>query len=121
MARILFIDDDIFTLETYEKIVSFYGHEALLADIGSRALELACQEKPDLILMDQQLPDIDGFALLKKFRADEAIAQIPVVMVTASHDAFSDRAIAEGAQDFVSKPFLTDDLLGLIEKYTSEA
>ncbi|MBL7161962.1 MAG: response regulator [Anaerolineales bacterium] len=119
MARILFIDDDIFTLETYERIVSYFGHEAVLADSGTKAVKLARESSVDLILLDRQLPDMDGFQILKQIRALDVPLEIPVVMVSASHKVFADRAVAEGAQEFLSKPLLTDDLLELIEKYTS--
>ncbi len=119
MARILFIDDDIFTLETYERIVSYFGHEAVLADSGTKAVKLVRESSVDLILLDRQLPDMDGFQILKQIRALGMPLEIPIVMVSASHKVFADRAVAEGAQEFLSKPLLTDDLLELIEKYTS--
>jgi len=119
MARILFVDDDIFTLETYEKIVSYFGHEALLADSGAKAVELAGESSVDLIILDRQLQDMDGFKILKQIRTLDVPLVIPVVMVSASHKVFADRAVAEGAQEYLSKPLLTDDLLQLIEKYTS--
>lgn len=120
MARILFIDDDIFTLETYEKMVSFLGYEAILANSGEKALQLASQETIDLILLDRQLTDMNGFEILKQLRAREATLEIPITLVTASHNVFAERAIAEGAQDFQSKPLLTSDIQALIDKYTSQ-
>ncbi|MEA3350165.1 MAG: response regulator [Chloroflexota bacterium] len=120
MARVLFIDDDFFTLETYEKILSLYGHEALLSDSGREALKLARENSPDLIILDRQMPDTDGFTLLKKLRLDVATATTPIIMLTASHDTFSERAKAEGAQDFFSKPIRAKELIAIIEKYTSD-
>ncbi len=119
MARVLFVDDDILTLETYERIVSYYGHESVLAESGAKAVKLARERSVDLIILDRQLQDMDGFQILKQIRALDVPLEIPVVMVSASHKVFAERAIAEGAQEFLSKPLLTDDLLELIEKYTS--
>ncbi len=119
MARILFIDDDILTLETYERIASFYDHDAVLADSGAKAIEKARKTSVDLIILDRQLQDMDGFQILKEIRALGVPLEIPVVMVSASHKGFADRAIAEGAQEFMSKPLLTEDLVNLVEKYTS--
>ncbi|MBC8505826.1 MAG: response regulator [Anaerolineales bacterium] len=119
MARILFIDDDILTLETYEKIASYFGHEAFLADSGAKAIKMARKNSVDLILLDRQLQDMDGFQILKEIRNMDVPLEVPVVMVSASHSGFADRAVAEGAQEFLSKPLLTDDLLELVEKYTS--
>lgn len=119
MARILFIDDDIMTLETYEKIASFYEHEAVLADSGAEAIEKVRKTSIDLIILDRQLQDMDGFQILKQIRALDVPLEIPVVMVSASHNVFEERALAEGAQEFLSKPLLTEDLVNLVEKYTS--
>lgn len=117
MARILFIDDDIFTLETYDKIVSFLGHEALLASDGNKALEIATQSSIDFIVLDRQLTDMTGFDVLKQLREVETALEIPVIMVSASHNIFAERAKAEGAQEFLSKPLLTEDIQDLIKKY----
>ncbi len=119
MSRILFIDDDFFTLETYQKIVSFLGHEAIVAETGADALELAQKGGFDLIVLDRQLPDMDGFQILQQLRSTEKALLIPVVMVSASHSVFAKRAIAEGAQEFICKPLLTDDLKNLIDRYSS--
>jgi len=120
MARILFIDDDILTLETYEKMVSFLGHEAVLAETGKKAIKLASRETIDLIILDRQLTDMNGFEILKELRSRQSALEIPIVMVSASHNIFAERAKAEGAQDFKSKPLLTDDIQELIVIYTSE-
>jgi CheY-like chemotaxis protein len=119
MATILFIDDDIMTLETYEKMVTFLGHTALLADTSDNALEILSRKAADLIFLDRQLSDMDGFEILKKIRANSPSMDIPVIMVSASHNVFAERAKAEGAQDFLSKPLLTADLQELIDQYTT--
>ncbi len=118
MARILFIDDDVITLETYERIVSLLGHEAILAATGTEAIRVARECSVDLILLDRQLLDMDGFQILSQIRALDVPLEIPIVMVSASHSILSDRAIANGAQEYICKPLLTDDLENLIEKYT---
>ena len=119
MATILFIDDDILTLETYEKMVDFLGHTALLADTCDKALEILSREAVDLMLLDRQLSDMDGFEVLKKIRVNPPFMDIPIVMVSASHNVFAERAKAEGAKDFLSKPLLTPDLQELIDQYTT--
>jgi len=120
MTTILFIEDDILTLETYEKMVTFLGHEALLADTGEKALEILDQGPVDLIILDRQLSEMSGFDALKLLRAHRAGVDVPIIMVSASHDVFADRAKAEGAQDFLSKPLLTGDLQDLIDTYTAK-
>ena len=117
MAKVLFIDDDFFTLETYEKILSLYGHEALLAETGEKGLKLAREASPEIIFLDRQMPDMDGFAILKQLRADDVTADIPVIMVTASRDEFAKRAKREGAQGFAAKPLRAKQLVDLIDDY----
>jgi len=119
MARILFVDDDIFTLETYQKMVALFGHEAVLAESGVCALQVLGDTGVDLIILDRRLPDMDGFALLKRLKEMEDIRAVPVVMVSASHDSFSQRAVAEGAQEYICKPLLTQDIKALIDRYTA--
>ena len=120
MARILFVDDDPLTLETYSTIISYFGHDVLLASNGAQALQVAVQDLPDLLVLDMNMPDMHGFDLLRKFRKNPVTAQLPAIMVSASPDAFADSAIAAGAQEFRSKPVRPDDLLALIEQYTAQ-
>ena len=120
LATILFIEDDILTLETYEKMVTFLGHEALLADTNEKAQEILDDGPVDLIVLDRQLTEMSGFDVLKILRAHRVSTRIPIIMVSASHDVFAERAKAEGAQDFLSKPLLTGDLQDLIDTYTAK-
>ena len=120
MARILFVDDDPLTLETYSTIISYFGHDVLLASNGAQALQVAVQDLPDLLVLDMNMPDMHGFDLLRKLRKNPVTANLPAIMVSASPDAFADSAIAAGAQEFRSKPVRPDDLLALIEQYTAQ-
>ena len=120
MARILFVDDDPLTLETYSTIISYFGHDVLLASNGAQALQVAVQDLPDLLVLDMNMPDMHGFDLLRKLRKNPVTAHLPAIMVSASPDAFADSAIAAGAQEFRSKPVRPDDLLALIEQYTAQ-
>ena len=73
MARILFVDDDPLTLETYQAIISFYGHDVLLASDGDQAIKTATEELPDMFVLDMNMPDIHGFDLLRKLRKNSRI------------------------------------------------
>ena len=94
MARILFVDDDPLTLETYSTIISYFGHDVLLASNGAQALQVAVQDLPDLLVLDMNMPDMHGFDLLRKLRKNPVTANLPAIMVSASPDAFADSAIA---------------------------
>jgi CheY-like chemotaxis protein len=119
MALILFVDDDPMTLETYSHIISFYGHEVLLAGTAEQAIQTAIEALPDLMVLDMNLPDLHGFDLLRRLRKNTKTADIPAIMVSASPDAMADSAIQAGAREFRSKPVLPDELLTIIDRYTS--
>lgn len=116
MACILFVDDDYYTLETYEKIISLMGHQAILAESAERAFQVLATRLPDLIVVDMYLPDMDGFAFLKRLRADPSTAKITAVMVSANPDLYAQRAIAAGAQQYMSKPIYPEKLLAILEE-----
>ena len=80
---------------------------------------VAADGQPDIMVLDMNLPDMHGFDLLRKLRRNPKTAEIPAVMVSASPELFSERALEAGAQEFRSKPILPDDLLELIERYAS--
>ena len=116
MARILFVDDDQFMLETYEKIISLFGHQAILAETAEDAVTQLEQGLPDLIVLDHQLPDVDGLELLQMLKSHPATAKIPVVMVSAGSDEVAMKAQAVGAQYFLSKPIFPEDLIEILEE-----
>ena len=120
MARILFVDDDPYTLETLTKAVQIFGHQALIAGNGEQALALALQELPDLIMTDMRLPDMDGLSLVKRIKQEPLLAQIPVVMLSASPEIdVAEIAQSAGAKAFVNKPIRLQALLDVIARYTS--
>ena len=116
MARILFVDDDQFMLETYEKIISLFGHQAVLAETAESAVTQLEEQLPDMIVLDKQLPDIDGLELLQMLKSHPATAKIPVVMVSASTDEVAMQAQTVGAQYFLSKPIFPEDLIEILEE-----
>jgi len=120
MARILFIDDDPFTLETMMKAVQVFGHQAILASNGQEALAKVVEEKPDLIFTDMALPDMDGLTLLKRFKELSIVSEIPVIMLSASPELdATELALAAGAKAYINKPVRLQALLDLIQEYTT--
>ena len=119
MARILFVDDDHLTLETYNTIMSYFGHESYLADSGMLAIELAERQSPDFIVVDMNMPDMHGFDVLRRLRKNPLTAGIPAMMVSASPETVTEGALAVGAQEYRCKPVRPDELLEIIEKYTA--
>ncbi len=93
------------------------GYEVEAAVDGAEALSALEQRTPALILMDMQLPIIDGYEATRRIKADERFKDIPVIAVTAhSMRGDQDKAIAAGCDVYVTKPINGDELLGLVER-----
>ncbi len=111
MTRILFVDDDILTLDLMGKVAELLGHEALLSSNGSSALEMAVDEKPDLILVDLSLPDRDGIEVIQILRSLPATATIPVFLLSAGIGSkTAEAAKLAGAEGCLEKPISLDVL-----------
>ena len=110
--KILIVDDAQIDRSNLEKIVSEAGHQTLLADSGVQAIERAKRDKPDLILMDVNMPDMDGFAATRKLKADDATKGIPIVFVTSKNQK-ADLAWGQmlGAKGFITKPYSKEQIL----------
>ncbi len=120
MARVLFVDDDPYTLETLNKSVEILGHQAILARSGKEALTLAAEQVPDLIITDMMLPDMDGLILLNLLSQDIATAPIPVVMLSASPEIdIAELSEVAGAKAYLNKPIRLQTLLDVIQRFTS--
>jgi diguanylate cyclase (GGDEF)-like protein len=113
---ILVVDDDaVFSLLASETLQQA-GYTALVAGSGAEALAILAAQKPDLVLLDVELPDANGFDLCGTIRATPGRADIPIVMVTGHNDTESiERAFMVGATDFVHKPVLWQTLPQRIE------
>ena len=104
--RILVVDDEARVREMLEFRLRLFGYEVLTAANGSEALDVAASEKPDLVLLDVMMPELDGFQVCSRLKQNEATKNIPVVMLTAKAEAKDvTRAFNSGAEDYVVKPY----------------
>jgi CheY-like chemotaxis protein len=117
MFKILYIDDTENNRILVTRRLQRQGYEVLTALSAAEGLAVAAAQKPDLILMDMGMPDVDGWTATRKLKADPALAPIPVIALTA-HAMQGDRekALDAGCDDYETKPF---DFLRLIEKIES--
>ena len=118
MPKILYVednDDNLYMLTLRFEAVD--GYEVISAGDGAEGVAKAAAEKPDLILMDLNLPVIDGWEATRQLKADPATRNIPVIALTA-HAMAGDRekALAAGSDDFDTKPVDFDRLLGKIKQ-----
>ena len=113
---ILIVDDNASNLESAQK---FLGKEyrVAAAKSGAAALKYLERNTPDLILLDIIMPEMDGFSVIEKLKADPRLAQIPVIFLTADNDPETEtKCFAYGAVDFVRKPFLPNVLRSRVNK-----
>jgi two-component system cell cycle response regulator DivK len=111
-ATILVVEDNQKNMKLVREVLQATGYRTLEATTGERAVELAAEHGPDLVLMDIRLPDIDGVETLGRLRADESTAAIPVVALTAqAMEGDRERFLAAGFDGYVSKPV---DIAGLV-------
>jgi two-component system, cell cycle response regulator DivK len=104
-AQILVVEDNDKNMKLFRDVLHARGYRTLEATTGGRALELAIEYGPDLVLMDVQLPDIDGVEALGLLRADERTASIPALALTAqAMEGDRERFLAAGFDDYLSKP-----------------
>ncbi|WP_290885756.1 response regulator [Arenimonas sp.] len=115
MARILIVDDSPSQLMGMKRIVEKLGHEALTAEDGSAGVEAAKAHKPDLILMDVVMPNLNGFQATRAISKEATTAHIPIVLVTTK-DQETDKVwgMRQGAKAYITKPFNENQLIEVI-------
>jgi len=115
MTRILIVEDQREMRENLATILEMEGYAVLRAADGSDGLDLARRERPDLILCDVMMPELDGYGVLRALRADPATADIPFIFLTAKGDKREQRAgMNLGADDYLTKPVTVSDLLNAV-------
>ncbi len=118
-ARILIVDDQVSARDTMEALLFREGYELVFAHNGNEALEKARGNLPDLVLLDVMMPDMDGFEICRLLRADPALGELPIILVTSLDDSESRlMGIESGADDFIAKPFDSTELRARIRTIT---
>jgi PAS domain S-box-containing protein len=103
---ILIVDDEPAGRETLAALLHSQGYQLAFAEGGAEALRQATELQPDLILLDVMMPELDGFEVCRRLRADALLGEVPIILLTALDDRDSRlQGIEAGADDFVSKPF----------------
>ena len=118
MKKILVVEDNEANLYLLNFMLHKCGYEVVEATTGIEGVDMAIKEKPDLILMDIQLPDISGLEATSRIRASEADGRIPIIALT-SYALAGDKAklLAAGCTGYIEKPINPETFIGEIEKY----
>jgi CheY-like chemotaxis protein/class 3 adenylate cyclase len=110
-ATILVVDDMPQNVRLLEAVLTGHGYTVLSASSGTEALEVAKASQPDLVLLDIQMPEMNGYEVCRRLREEPASRFLPVVMITSSGNEERLSALDAGADDFITKPFNQAELL----------
>jgi two-component system cell cycle response regulator DivK len=117
---VLIVEDNELNLRLLKDILGYHGYTVFSAGLGELAHELARQHRPDLILMDIQLPDISGMEAARRLKEDDQTRTIPIIAVTAfAMSGDESQILASGCDAYISKPFKIVELLTLVERWTT--
>jgi DNA-binding response OmpR family regulator len=120
--RILVVDDQPEILDITETVLSGAGYEVVTASSGGEALAQVGREAFDLVLLDINMPEMDGWETLRLIRADEQPDPLPVVMFSVKGELTDKvRSLQEGASGYITKPFVVDELVARIRRVLESA
>ena len=118
MHTILLVDDDEDLLQSLAFTLSGEDYKVIQAENGAEAVTKTFELRPDLILLDIMMPNLDGLTACRGIRSMEETKGIPIIMLTAKGDVETIKAAFEaGANDYVVKPFIIEKVLGKIEEF----
>jgi len=115
-------DDDGAILEVLDTVLGGDGYQIITAEDGVTALDLARRDGFDLILLDVQMPKLDGLAVARELRREPKLAGVPIVMLTArTADKDIEAAFAEGVTDYITKPFAVAQLRARVRSWLARS
>jgi len=122
MAKtVLIVEDNELNMKLFHDLLEAHGFDTLQTRTGIEALKLARENRPDLILMDIQLPEVSGLEVTKWIKEDESIASIPVVAVTAFAMKGDEERIRQGGcEAYISKPISVSKFLETVKSFLGE-
>jgi DNA-binding response OmpR family regulator len=123
MAHIMIVDDEPEIVKLVAKLMEARGHRVTTGRDGQEALDLVEKERPDVLILDLNLPKVDGFEVCKRLKGAEATRALPIVMMTAAFPSIedADRGMTLGADEYVVKPFLREVLVHNVERLLKAA
>lgn len=116
--KVLIVEDNELNMKLFDDLLGAHGYDTVKTREGTRVLDIARAEKPDLIIMDIQLPEVSGIEVTQRLKRDEELKSIPVVAVTAFAMKGDEEKIRQGGcEDYISKPISITDFMKVVTKY----
>ena len=120
-VNVLYVEDNEYNRKIVRQLLTRTSYRLREAADGEAALGMVREERPDLILMDVQLPKMSGLEVTRALRDDPATADVPIIVVTSfALSGDEQRAMAAGASAYIAKPYSPRELLALIDTYLAE-
>ncbi len=117
---VLIVEDNELNMKLFHDLLEAHGIGTIETRNGKDVIDIARDQKPDLILMDIQLPEISGLDVTKMMKEDEDLKSIPIIAVTAFAMKGDEEKIREsGCEDYISKPISVVDFIAIVQKYLS--
>lgn len=116
MARILVVDDELDVVRMVARTLESRGHAVEVARDGEAALALIAKQVPDLMVLDANLPRIDGAEVCRRVRADPATRALPIVLMSSAYVSLVEAQAEGGADELVMKPFVRETLIRNVER-----
>ena len=121
MKTILIVEDNEKNMKLVRDILRHNGYETVEATTGEEGVRLASERRPDLVLMDIQLPDIDGIEALRRIRAEPTLDRVPVIAVSASvMPDDQQKIVTSGFEAFVTKPINLKHFLETVKRFVAQ-
>ena len=118
--KVLIVEDNVLNMKLFKDLLEARGYTALQATDGLAALQMARLHRPDLILMDIQLPEVSGLEATQRLKADEELRSIPIVAVTAFAMRGDEEKVRQaGCDGYITKPISIDPFMQAVERYSS--
>ncbi len=117
MAKVLLIDDSIFTLHHYSEMISKLGHEVIMANNGQDGVQSFVQSKPDVVLCDLMMPEMDGFEVLQKIKIQNKDFSWFFLVTADVQENTRTKAWKLGAKDLVCKPLTQEQMIEVLNRY----
>lgn len=120
MSKILYVEDNPQNMRLVRKILKHAGYTVLEAEDGTQGIQVATTEAPDLILMDVNLPDMDGLEVTRILKTEHGMQDVPIIALTANAMVGDrEKALEAGCDGYLPKPISKADLLEMVGQYFS--